>query len=94
MIVNKLNINKIVWYIYRKNTMQQNTGKNRNIIDKFYTKPGIVQKYINTALSYIDNTELIIEPSAGNGAFINSIKSLFKRYSFYDISPEHDEIKQ
>lgn len=90
MIVNKLNINKIVWYIYRKNTMQQNTGKNRNIIDKFYTKPGIVQKYINTALSYIDNTELIIEPSAGNGVWLKTLK----RYNFigYDIEPEDETV--
>ena len=70
--------------------MQQNTGKNRNIIDKFYTKPGIVQKYINSALSYIDNSELIIEPSAGNGVWLKTLK----RYNVigYDIEPEDETV--
>jgi hypothetical protein len=42
----------------------------------------------------IQPDDLCIEPSAGDGAFINSIKSTFKHYVFYDISPEHDDILQ
>ncbi len=38
------------------------------------------------------NNQLIIEPSAGNGSFINSIKSLSNNYLFYDLEPEHSEI--
>ena len=38
--------------------------------------------------------DLVIEPSAGNGAFIPLIKSLTNNYRFYDIAPEHPEIKQ
>ena len=36
--------------------------------------------------------DLIIEPSAGNGAFISNIKSLSNNYKFYDIKPENTEI--
>jgi hypothetical protein len=38
--------------------------------------------------------DLIIEPSAGNGAFIEGIKTLSNNYLFYDISPANDEIIQ
>ena len=69
---------------------KQNTGKNRNIIDKFYTNPDIVQKYINTVLSYIDENELLIEPSAGNGVWLKPLK----RYNVigYDIAPEDETV--
>jgi hypothetical protein len=39
-----------------------------------------------------NNDDLIIEPSAGNGAFIDAIKSLTCNYEFYDLKPEHEEI--
>ena len=71
-----------------------NTGLKRNIIDKYYTKDIIVDlclNYVKTNIK-INDTDLIIEPSAGNGAFINGIKSLTNNYIFYDIEPENDEI--
>lgn len=71
-----------------------NTGLKRNIIDKYYTKDNIVDlclNYVKTNIK-INDTDLIIEPSAGNGAFINGIKSLTNNYIFYDIEPENDEI--
>jgi hypothetical protein len=40
----------------------------------------------------ITSDDLCIEPSAGNGSFIDSIKLLFTSYKFYDIEPENDEI--
>ena len=63
-------------------------------LDKFYTNKDIIEvcyDAINTHLN-IDKKELIIEPSAGNGAFINAIKKLSNNYRFYDIKPENDEI--
>lgn len=70
------------------------TGLKRNVIDKFYTKPDIVNKCINiiTQNIIIDKKDLIIEPSAGNGSFIEPIKKLTKNYKFYDIQPENTEI--
>ena len=70
------------------------TGLKRKTIDKFYTSSNIVNECMNLIkenLNIKDN-DLCIEPSAGNGAFINNIKSLFNHYKFYDIEPEHEEI--
>lgn len=75
----------------------EKTGKNRDIIDKFYTKKEIVrlccEKIKETLFISYDN-DMIIEPSCGNGAFIDEIKNLVKTYSFFDLAPEHDEIQQ
>lgn len=68
-------------------------GRHINL-DKFYTNKdivGVCYDAIKTHLE-IDKKELIIEPSAGNGAFINIIKKLSNNYRFYDIKPENDEI--
>lgn len=40
----------------------------------------------------IKKNDLVIEPSAGNGSFIESIKTLVNNYKFYDLEPEHSEI--
>lgn len=73
---------------------KQNYGLKRNIIDKFYTGNDAVklcEKLIKKYLT-IDLNDFIIEPSAGNGSFMETIKNLTKNYAFYDIEPEHDEI--
>jgi 16S rRNA A1518/A1519 N6-dimethyltransferase RsmA/KsgA/DIM1 with predicted DNA glycosylase/AP lyase activity len=46
-----------------------------------------MKKYIN-----ISKDDLIIEPSAGNGSFIENIKKITKNYKFYDLEPENKEI--
>jgi hypothetical protein len=72
----------------------QTTGLKRKIIDKYYTSPLIVELCIKLIKKKINihKSDLCIEPSAGNGAFINAIKSLFDYYVFYDLEPENDEI--
>jgi predicted RNA methylase len=72
----------------------QSTGLSRNSIDKFYTKKSVVDDCILHIKAHINisNEDLIIEPSAGDGAFIYQIKSLSQKYLFYDIEPEHNEI--
>jgi len=74
-------------------TIEQNSGLKRNTIDKFYTKPNIVQLCINHIKEHlnINKNDLIIEPSAGNGSFISGIKTLSNKYSFYDIKPENND---
>ena len=70
------------------------TGLKRETIDKFYTSSTIVNKCMELIKEKINiqETDLCIEPSAGNGSFINSIKSVFNNYKFYDLEPENDEI--
>jgi hypothetical protein len=65
--------------------IKQNKGLTRNTIDKFYTKDIIVDlcmNYINSNI-IINPDDLIIEPSAGNGSFISSIKSITNNYNRY-----------
>jgi len=73
---------------------RQSKGLNRNTIDKYYTKDIVVDFCLNLVKKYINinDDDLIIEPSAGNGSFINGIKSLTCNYIFYDLEPDNDEI--
>jgi predicted RNA methylase len=73
---------------------KQETGLKRNTIDKYYTKIDIVKQCMELIKSNVNilNTDLIIEPSAGNGSFINSIKEISNNYKFYDLEPENTEI--
>lgn len=72
----------------------QITGLKRNTIDKYYTKKTIVDECIEFVKKYINisKNDLIIEPSAGNGSFIENIKTLSDNYKFYDLEPENDQI--
>jgi predicted RNA methylase len=74
----------------------QTKGVKRNTIDKYYTKPNVVNQCIDLIKTHITITkdDLIIEPSAGNGAFIQSIKQLTNHFKFYDLEPEHNDIIQ
>lgn len=74
--------------------MKQSKGLKRNIIDKYYTKNDVVKSCIKHIKKHINISEndLIIEPSAGKGSFIESIKKLSNNYKFYDLEPEHDQI--
>lgn len=75
-------------------SQRQNTGLKRTTLDKYYTAPHIVELCTKLFKQNIEFSEsdLCIEPSAGNGSFITSIKSLFDTYYFYDIKPEHPEV--
>jgi len=70
------------------------TGLKRDIIDKFYTKKCVVDKCIELLKDNIEigDNDLCIEPSAGNGSFIEGIKSISNNYKFYDIKPDNIEI--
>lgn len=69
-------------------------GLKRNTIDKFYTKENVVELCQALLQQYviIEPTDLIIEPSAGDGSFLPMIKTFTSQYRFYDIEPEHREI--
>lgn len=73
---------------------KQKKGLNRNTIDKYYTKNIVADLCLEFVKKYIqiNTNDLIIEPSAGNGSFINGIKSLTNNFRFYDIEPDNEEI--
>lgn len=58
--------------------IKQKKGLKRNTIDKYYTKSSIVDKCMKMVKKYINisKNDLIIEPSAGSGSFIESIKGV------------------
>ena len=70
------------------------SNNNTIYLDKFYTNLDIVDKCYDAIKKHvdIDKNDLIIEPSAGSGSFINIIKKLSNNYKFYDIKPENNEI--
>jgi hypothetical protein len=76
--------------------MVQDTGFNRNMIDKFYTSASTVDLCMKLFNAKVlpDSDDLIIEPSAGNGAFVSHIKQMTSNHLFYDLQPEHPEIIQ
>ena len=61
-------------------------------LDKFYTIPTYSKKCIDKVFELYDinNFQLIVEPSAGNGSFLNQIHSENK--IGIDISPEDSNI--
>lgn len=61
-------------------------------LDKFYTVPSYAKHCIDivSGLYDLSSFSLIIEPSAGNGSFLNQIPSINK--IGIDISPEHEKI--
>jgi hypothetical protein len=63
-------------------------------LDKFYTNPSYSKYCINKLNRITELTEFdfVIEPSAGNGSFLNQIDSPNK--IGIDISPEHEDILQ
>jgi len=72
-------------------------GLERNTIDKFYTKKHIVKYCIDLINKYIKinkKKDMIIEPSAGNGSFINLINKICDNRLFFDLKPEHKSIKK
>ena len=64
------------------------SGGNKDVLDRFYTKPEVAEKLLT--LIDVNSFEIVVEPSAGAGSFSNLIPECVA----YDISPEHDSIKQ
>jgi predicted RNA methylase len=74
---------------------KQLIGLKRNTIDKFYTSDNAVNYCFDLIKTHVDinyEDDMIVEPSAGNGAFIKQIKSSCKNNLFIDIEPENEEI--
>lgn len=64
------------------------SGGQKDVLDKFYTKPEIAAYCIS--LSDASNYTTIIEPSAGNGSFFNLIENCLA----FDLKPEHPSIQE
>lgn len=67
-----------------------------NSDDKYYASSSLVNYVVDTAINIIgkENISEIIEPSAGDGAFIEKLESLNIPTQYYDLYPEHHSIKK
>ena len=69
-----------------------------NLLDKYYTPSHLVDHQIKMTIETIglENITDVIKPSAGDGAFIESLFANFKNVDIglYDLYPEHHQITQ
>jgi len=69
-----------------------------NIKDKYYTPQWLIEKQIKKTIEIVgkENITEIIEPAAGDGAYIEKLSEAFKDTSIYlyDLYPEHPQIEQ
>jgi hypothetical protein len=71
--------------------MLQQSGLKRNTIDKFYTKEIVVREcceIIQENITIDRLKDLIIEPSAGSGAFLQELQKMCSNTLFTDIEPD------
>lgn len=71
------------------------TGLSRNTIDKFYTNLDVSRKCVDTWREIVNpsTNDIVIEPSAGNGSFVEWIKNIGVDYRCYDIDPGKSDIE-
>ena len=74
----------------------QKTGLQRNTKDKYYTKSHIVNYCLQAIKErvVIQDNDVIIEPSAGNGAFSDPLSKSHNNVLAYDIEPDNNGIIQ
>jgi predicted RNA methylase len=72
----------------------QTVGLERNTLDKFYTKSDIVELCITKMREHltIKKSDVIIEPSAGNGSFSKKLKEIYKNVIAIDIQPDDSSV--
>ena len=70
--------------------MSTKSNGQKDPLDKFYTKQEVVQRILSDITPHIKN-KLILEPSAGDGAFYKEMLKHGDCVAF-DISPEHPNI--
>ena len=79
---------------------QSSAMKKNNLLDKFYTKTEIAERLMEQVDKYVNfnNDEWFVEPSAGNGIWIDSYKSLYEDMVIenniigYDLKPDREDI--
>lgn len=72
----------------------ESKNSNKLSLDKYYTPQNVVEKCIDIIEDAIgfDNISEVIEPSAGNGSFLNVLDDRGIPYTAYDILPEDSRI--
>ena len=88
---NRINIE---FYIFLETLHKNKKIFKVNELNKFYTKPETARYCVTLFKKYftITKNDLIIEPSAGNGSFLESLSRINCKKCYLDIAPENDQI--
>ena len=72
------------------------TGLSRGKSEKFYTSASVVKMCVDGVRSKIDVgcDDLVLEPSAGDGAFVSELQKLPGTSKFFDLYPDHPMVKK
>ena len=64
--------------------------------DKYYTPKYVAEEVVSIFKGLNLTVSDIIEPSAGNGAFIEALSDAFQNteINYYDLHPEHGSVKE
>lgn len=61
--------------------------------DKYYTPSDVVKHVVTTTKAVCTGVSEVIEPSAGNGTFIEALENSFNTtLKFYDLYPENNKV--
>lgn len=73
---------------------ERETGLKRDNNEQYYTKEHVADYCINLTNQYfpLNEFDVIIEPSAGTGAFIKGLQRYSQNLISYDIDPKHESI--
>lgn len=66
--------------------MPKNKIVKKDLLDRFYTNPKIAEKCYDKVLPFIENSDVLVEPSAGGGAFLRCMRD---PKLGYDLEPNH-----
>lgn len=91
--LNKNRINK-EFYLVLESLHKRLKVSRIDKLDKFYTKSEIASHCVTLFRKYFNLTknDLIIEPSAGNGSFLESLNKIKCKKCYLDIYPENYQI--
>jgi len=83
-------------FIINKRMTSNLTGLDRQTTDAFYTAGHVALDCINSFIETIQpkKTDIIIEPSAGAGAFSLRLAESYQNVVAFDIDPRHPSIQQ
>ena len=75
---------------------ESTTGLSRDQSEKFYTSASVVKMCVDCVRSKIGvgSDDLVLEPSAGDGAFVSELQKLPGTSKFFDLYPDHPMVRK
>ena len=64
------------------------------MLDQFFTRPEVAVECVRRVQAFMPTPALVVEPSAGTGAFLTPLRGAFGQVLAYDLEPQADGIEQ